>query len=147
MVETNGVPYSLPNFAIDEHRPLRVVVIGAGFSGIIAGIRIPQKLKNIDLTIYDKHAGVGGTWYANRYPGLACDIPAHCVRRPPLMPLPYSPAFRAVPINIRGEREYLERLTALSRSNLAIRRNGPNSTHLAPRFAPTWKASSRNTSS
>lgn len=25
-------------------------------------------MKNLDLTIYDKNAGVGGTWYSNKYP-------------------------------------------------------------------------------
>ncbi|KDQ51118.1 hypothetical protein JAAARDRAFT_140775 [Jaapia argillacea MUCL 33604] len=57
---------------------MKVVVIGAGFSGIAAGIRFPQRVPNLELTIYDKNAGVGGTWYSNKYPGLACDIPAHC---------------------------------------------------------------------
>ncbi|KAH8111748.1 FAD/NAD-binding domain-containing protein [Phellopilus nigrolimitatus] len=57
---------------------MKVVVIGAGFSGIIAGIRFPQRMRDLDLTIYDKNAGVGGTWYSNKYPGLACDIPSHC---------------------------------------------------------------------
>ena len=41
--------------------------------------RFQQRVPNLDLTIYEKQAGVGGTWYANRYPGLACDIPSHCV--------------------------------------------------------------------
>ncbi|ETW86437.1 hypothetical protein HETIRDRAFT_377052 [Heterobasidion irregulare TC 32-1] len=57
---------------------MKVVCIGAGFSGITAGIRFSQRVPNIDLKIYDKAAGVGGTWYANKYPGLACDIPSHC---------------------------------------------------------------------
>ncbi|TBU26572.1 FAD/NAD(P)-binding domain-containing protein [Dichomitus squalens] len=74
----NVDPYPLGDFSIDEHRPIKVVVIGAGFSGIIAGIRFPQKIPNLDLTIYEKSAGVGGTWFSNRYPGLACDIPSHC---------------------------------------------------------------------
>lgn len=25
-------------------------------------------MKNLDLTIYDKNSGVGGTWFSNRYP-------------------------------------------------------------------------------
>jgi cation diffusion facilitator CzcD-associated flavoprotein CzcO len=29
------------------------------------------------LTIYEKNPEVGGTWYENRYPGVACDVPAH----------------------------------------------------------------------
>ncbi|TBU26518.1 hypothetical protein BD311DRAFT_798262 [Dichomitus squalens] len=42
--------------------------MAAGFSGILAGIRFPQKIPNVDLVIYEKSAGVGGTWYNNRYP-------------------------------------------------------------------------------
>ncbi|EMD35979.1 hypothetical protein CERSUDRAFT_115926 [Gelatoporia subvermispora B] len=69
--------FKLGDFAIDEHRRMKIVVIGAGFSGIAAGIRFRQKMQNIDLVIYEKNAGVGGTWYSNKYPGLACDIPSH----------------------------------------------------------------------
>ncbi|KLO16411.1 FAD/NAD-binding domain-containing protein [Schizopora paradoxa] len=70
--------FKLGDFSIDEYRPMKVVVIGAGFSGIIAGIRFPQKVPNVELTIYDKNAGIGGTWFTNKYPGLACDVPSHC---------------------------------------------------------------------
>jgi cation diffusion facilitator CzcD-associated flavoprotein CzcO len=66
-----------PQKAVDEPRPIKVVVIGAGYSGIIAGIRLSQRIRNLSLTIYDSNADVGGTWYVNRYPGLACDIPSH----------------------------------------------------------------------
>lgn len=61
--------------AIENQRPLKVRVIGAGFSGVYLGIRIPQRLRNIDLKIYEKNNGLGGTWWENRYPGCACDIP------------------------------------------------------------------------
>ncbi|OQU98935.1 hypothetical protein CLAIMM_04644 [Cladophialophora immunda] len=30
-----------------------------------------------DLTLYEKNDDFGGTWYENKYPGCACDIPAH----------------------------------------------------------------------
>ncbi|KAJ3795118.1 FAD/NAD-binding domain-containing protein [Lentinula aff. detonsa] len=70
--------YKLPSFCIDEARPMKVVVVGAGYSGIVAGIRFLQRIKNITLTIYEANAGVGGAWFVNRYPGLACDIPSHC---------------------------------------------------------------------
>lgn len=52
---------------IENLRPLRVIVIGAGYSGIYCGIRIPEKLRNVDLVIYEKNAGVGGAWYENRW--------------------------------------------------------------------------------
>lgn len=54
---------------IENLRRLKVRVIGAGFSGIYLGIRIPQRLRNVDLQIYEKNDGVGGTWWMNRYPG------------------------------------------------------------------------------
>lgn len=28
----------------------------------------------VDLAIYEKNSDVGGTWFENRYPGLACDV-------------------------------------------------------------------------
>ncbi|PFH46267.1 hypothetical protein AMATHDRAFT_8031 [Amanita thiersii Skay4041] len=71
------VAYKLGNFSIDDPRPMKVIVIGAGFSGLTAAIRFRQKMKNLDLVVYEAHAGVGGTWFANRYPGIACDIPSH----------------------------------------------------------------------
>ncbi|GJJ16031.1 hypothetical protein Clacol_010310 [Clathrus columnatus] len=73
-VHINGVinhpdiSYQLGDFAIDEYRPVRIAVIGAGYSGILAGIRIPQRLKNFELVIYERESGIGGTWYVNRYP-------------------------------------------------------------------------------
>jgi hypothetical protein len=58
--------------SVDEARPLRIVVIGAGISGILACIRFVQRIPNLDLCIYDKNADIGGTWFENRYPGCAC---------------------------------------------------------------------------
>jgi cation diffusion facilitator CzcD-associated flavoprotein CzcO len=54
---------------------MRVVCIGAGFSGILAAIRVPEWLRNVEFQVYEKNEGVGGTWWENRYPGCACDIP------------------------------------------------------------------------
>ncbi|THH08433.1 hypothetical protein EW145_g2721 [Phellinidium pouzarii] len=72
--------FKLGDKCIDDDRPMKVVVIGAGFSGIIAGIRFPQRIKNLNLTIYDKNPGVGGTWQPVIYPGVACDIPSDCTQ-------------------------------------------------------------------
>ncbi|KAK9460471.1 uncharacterized protein V1516DRAFT_626211 [Lipomyces oligophaga] len=71
------MPVTVANHSIDEPRPLKVITVGAGISGILAGIRLPQRVKNLVLTIYDKNPEFSGTWYENRYPGVACDIPAH----------------------------------------------------------------------
>ncbi|KAH7108808.1 hypothetical protein EDB81DRAFT_430747 [Dactylonectria macrodidyma] len=79
--KTNGLVTSQNSSSkqqvVENFRPISVIVIGAGFSGIYCGVRIPERLRNVKLTIYEKNAGVGGTWYENRYPGCACDIPAH----------------------------------------------------------------------
>lgn len=66
---TNGTrttAFKLHDTAIENFRPLKVIVIGAGYSGIYCGIRIPERLRNVELVIYEKNAGVGGTWWENR---------------------------------------------------------------------------------
>ncbi|VDB82952.1 unnamed protein product [Peniophora sp. CBMAI 1063] len=65
------------DFSVDEYRPIKVICIGAGVAGIVAGIRFRQRISNLDLTIYEKEDGIGGTWHASRYPGISCDIPSH----------------------------------------------------------------------
>ena len=55
-------------------RKLRIVCIGAGFSGLTLEHKIQHEYKLedvIDLQIYDKNADYGGTWYENTYPGAA----------------------------------------------------------------------------
>ncbi len=61
-----------------EERPrdLRVVIIGAGMSGILSAIKLREAgIK--DYVIYEKAERLGGTWRENRYPGIACDVPSH----------------------------------------------------------------------
>ena len=54
---------------IDDVRELTVAVVGAGLSGITAGILLPAKVPGINLTIFEKNADVSGTWLENAYPG------------------------------------------------------------------------------
>lgn len=70
-------PFEIKNSTVENLRPLKVRVIGAGFSGILAAIRIPEKLRNLDFAVYEKSDGIGGVWQCNKYPGVACDIPSH----------------------------------------------------------------------
>ena len=60
--------------AIDDARPLRIIYVGAGISGIIAAILLPRYVPNVELTVYEKNSDIGGTWFENRYPGCACDV-------------------------------------------------------------------------
>ena len=57
-------------------RDLRIAIIGAGPGGLCMGIRL-KRAGFERFEILDRADGVGGTWYWNRYPGCACDIPAH----------------------------------------------------------------------
>ena len=52
-----------------------VVVIGCGESGLLAGIRLKEA--GIPFTIFEKNAGVGGTWWQNTYPGARVDVANH----------------------------------------------------------------------
>lgn len=58
--------------SIDEARPLKLIYIGAGVSGIAGAIEFMKRLPNLELVIYEKNPEVGGTWFENRYPGCAC---------------------------------------------------------------------------
>ena len=55
---------------------VETLIIGAGFSGICMGIKLREAGMNSFLII-EKSADIGGTWWDNRYPGCACDIPSH----------------------------------------------------------------------
>lgn len=54
----------------------RVAIIGGGMSGLCMGIALRQAGLE-DFVIYEKGANVGGTWWENIYPGVACDVPSH----------------------------------------------------------------------
>ena len=56
-------------------RRMKVVVVGAGMSGLLAAIRLQQA--GVDFTIIEKNADVGGTWLENIYPGCRVDNPNH----------------------------------------------------------------------
>lgn len=55
----------LEDLPIDHDRPIKVICIGAGFSGILTAIRFPQRIPNLELVIYEKNDDIGGTWYEN----------------------------------------------------------------------------------
>ena len=56
---------------------VEVVVIGGGFSGMLAAARLSEAGVD-DVRIIEKGSDFGGTWYWNRYPGAQCDIESYC---------------------------------------------------------------------
>lgn len=63
---------------IPLHRQKRVIIVGAGVSGIQqATVLIRDKhLNHEDIMVFDALEGYGGVWNKNKYPGCACDVPA-----------------------------------------------------------------------
>ncbi|WP_107657408.1 flavin-containing monooxygenase [Nocardia suismassiliense] len=59
--------------ATHQPRQPRIVVVGAGVSGICATIQLLQA-GFTDITVCEKGDEFGGTWRENTYPGLACDV-------------------------------------------------------------------------
>lgn len=51
-----------------------ILVVGAGESGIALGCRLKEKLGFDQFRIFERQSGMGGTWWSNRYPGVACDV-------------------------------------------------------------------------
>jgi cation diffusion facilitator CzcD-associated flavoprotein CzcO len=54
----------------------RVVVVGAGFGGIAAGVKM-LRAGITTFTIYESSLGIGGTWWDNTYPGAEVDVGSH----------------------------------------------------------------------
>ncbi|KAF2165627.1 hypothetical protein M409DRAFT_55523 [Zasmidium cellare ATCC 36951] len=63
---------------IHQERHVKVICVGAGASGLMFAYKIQRHFQNIHLVIYEKNKEISGTWAENRYPGCACDVPAHC---------------------------------------------------------------------
>jgi cation diffusion facilitator CzcD-associated flavoprotein CzcO len=78
---------ALSKYALDPHvtepdgrapiaDEVEVLFIGGGFSALLTAARLRERgLKSI--RIVERGADVGGTWYWNRYPGAACDVPSY----------------------------------------------------------------------
>ncbi|RDG34776.1 flavin-containing monooxygenase [Streptomyces corynorhini] len=60
----------------DEGRHVRVAVIGSGFGGLGAAVRLRRE-GITDFVVLERAASVGGAWRDNSYPGCACDVPSH----------------------------------------------------------------------
>lgn len=81
---TNGHstdPFKLSQEFAYTPRRIKVITIGAGFSGLLMAHkfqhRFPEMEDIVDHTIFEARSDIGGTWLANNYPGVQCDVPAH----------------------------------------------------------------------
>ncbi|RTE80989.1 hypothetical protein BHE90_004505 [Fusarium euwallaceae] len=106
---TNADGYVVPDVTYKDpkNRRIRVVTIGAGFSGILLAYRIQKELENVEHVIYEKNGDVGGAWLENRYPNCACDVPSHSYVYP-FAPNPEWPDFYSKSDAIWS---YLDRVT------------------------------------
>ncbi|MFD0353172.1 flavin-containing monooxygenase [Streptomyces sp. NPDC127110] len=53
-------------------RPIDVVVVGAGLSGLYQLYRLREL--GLEAVVFEAGDDIGGTWYWNRYPGARCDV-------------------------------------------------------------------------
>ena len=61
--------------AVATTDPRPVVIVGLGMSGLLAAIRLQEA--GIPFVVFEKNAGVGGTWWENSYPGARVDVGNH----------------------------------------------------------------------
>jgi cation diffusion facilitator CzcD-associated flavoprotein CzcO len=54
----------------------QVGIVGAGFSGVVAALRLQESIHN-SFVILEQASAPGGTWRDNTYPGCACDVPSN----------------------------------------------------------------------
>lgn len=75
-VDPNDTPYAVPERWHSQPSHLRVICVGAGAAGLCVAYKMKHmRFTNYELICYEKNSGVAGTWFENRYPGCACDVP------------------------------------------------------------------------
>ena len=60
----------------DGSTHLHIAIVGGGFGGLGAAIRLRQQGID-DFLVFERAGDIGGTWRDNSYPGCACDVPSH----------------------------------------------------------------------
>jgi cyclohexanone monooxygenase len=90
LAEFDRDPYADPNFTRESvTADTDVVIVGGGFAGLLAGARL-RAAGVQGIRVIDKAGDFGGTWYWNRYPGIACDVESY-IYMPLLEELGYIP--------------------------------------------------------
>jgi cation diffusion facilitator CzcD-associated flavoprotein CzcO len=74
-----------------QPRRVETVIIGTGFSGLLAAIRL-QKNRCNDFVLLERTSELGGTWQVNSYPGAEVDVPTslYCIS---FIPYPFRKSF------------------------------------------------------
>ena len=57
-----------------DAQQFETVIIGTGFSGLLAAINLKKKSFD-DFILLERESDIGGTWQNNAYPGAEVDIP------------------------------------------------------------------------
>ncbi|MET8559378.1 NAD(P)/FAD-dependent oxidoreductase [Streptomyces flaveolus] len=91
-----------------EHEHVRVAVIGSGFGGLGAAVRLRRE-GITDFVVLERADSVGGAWRDNSYPGCACDVPSHLYS----FSFAPNPDWPRVFSGQRHIRAYLEHITDL----------------------------------
>ena len=60
--------------SVTERTQFEVIVVGAGFAGVGAAIKLREA--GFDFAVLEKAGQIGGVWRENSYPDCACDIPS-----------------------------------------------------------------------
>lgn len=60
--------YMIPDITLHDpaNKKIRAICIGAGMSGIAMAYKIQEFTENIELQVYERNDGIGGTWFENR---------------------------------------------------------------------------------
>ena len=74
MADLSNTIHVVNGYDKDAYNYYPVIIIGAGESGIALGCRLREELGFDQFRLFDRQAGIGGTWWINRYPGVACDM-------------------------------------------------------------------------
>ena len=97
------------------------VIIGTGFSGLLAAIGLQRKNFN-DFVLLERSANIGGTWRDNAYPGAEVDVPTGL----------YSISFIPYPF----KKKYAPQTELLEYTNYIIKKFGIRNTQKQSRLSP-----------
>jgi cation diffusion facilitator CzcD-associated flavoprotein CzcO len=89
-------PYAkVPASRLPSTESVDVLIVGGGIAGLLTAVEL-RRASVASFQIVEKGADFGGTWYWNRYPGIACDCES-LIYMPLLEELGYTPSAKYAP--------------------------------------------------